>query len=228
MSLNDVKTYYNKIANEYDKSRFENSYGSFIDRQERYFLHSHLKKTGTILSLGCGTGRFMEYATCGTDFSDEMIQIAKKNYPTKEFILASANDLPYEDNSIDAIFCFHVIMHLPEHYLKEILVEVFRVLKPGGQFVFDFPSANRRKKTSYNAANWHGASSYTIKQIKSFTKNYFANQKFRGFIFHPIHRIPVIFRPLVYPVDQLLNFSPLKTYSSYIAFSGIKKKLVHD
>lgn len=227
MSLNDVKSYYDKIATDYDKSRFENSYGNFIDRQERYFLKRHLAKSTSVLSLGCGTGRLMEFATCGSDFSDEMLQLAIKNYPTKKFVLANANDLPFDDSSLDAVFCFHVIMHLPKHFFEEILVELNRVLKPGGQLIFDFPSAMRRKKTNYSASNWHGASAYSISEIKTLTSKYFSETKFRGFVFFPVHRIPVKIRPIVYPIDQVFNYSPLKTYASYIVFSGFKKNSKH-
>jgi len=91
MSFEAVKTYSNKTAKEHDISRFENTYGDFIDRQERAYLKKNLSKQGSILYLGCGTGRFMEYSTIGLDFSDEMLAVAKENFPNKKYITQPAH-----------------------------------------------------------------------------------------------------------------------------------------
>src|SRR6188472_438366 len=106
MSYDAVKDYYNKIAKDYDTSRFENTYGDFIDRQERRYLNKHLPKQGVILNLGCGTGRFMEYSTVGSDFSEEMLAVAKAKFPGKDFVTAPAHQLPFGDNSVDSVICF--------------------------------------------------------------------------------------------------------------------------
>ena len=70
----EVKDYYNKIANDYDDSRFNNTYGRYIDSQERALISTVLKSQKLVLNLGCGTGRFMEYCSHGSDFSEEMLQ----------------------------------------------------------------------------------------------------------------------------------------------------------
>ena len=112
MASTEVKDYYNKIAKEYDSSRFDNTYGQFIERQERKFLDKHLLPGARILNLGCGTGRFMEYCSDGADFSEEMLTVAHQNYPNYSYHLCDAAKTPYEDNTFDAVICFHVIMHL--------------------------------------------------------------------------------------------------------------------
>lgn len=58
---------------------------------------------------------------------------------------------PFEDNSVDEIFCSHFIEHLPMDYVehngknKDLLFafmdEVHRILKPGGKAHFIFPNA---------------------------------------------------------------------------------------
>ena len=39
--MNEVKEYYNSIATDYDHDRFANSYGKFIDTEERIILQIH-------------------------------------------------------------------------------------------------------------------------------------------------------------------------------------------
>lgn len=77
MSEDKVKNYYNEISDSYDESRFSNSYGAFIDKQERKFIETKLTDKNN-LNLCCGTGRFMEYCSTGLDFSEAMMAHAKK------------------------------------------------------------------------------------------------------------------------------------------------------
>ena len=67
-----VHDYYQNIAASYDEARFGNSYGAFVQRQEEAFIKKWLSKppANKVLNMGCGTGRFMEYATDGLDFSE--------------------------------------------------------------------------------------------------------------------------------------------------------------
>jgi ubiquinone/menaquinone biosynthesis C-methylase UbiE len=58
-SVETVGDYYNRIAADYDHSRFANRYGAWLHAQETAFLERHLPKEGAILSLGCGTGRLL-------------------------------------------------------------------------------------------------------------------------------------------------------------------------
>ena len=59
MEQNEVVNYYNSIADEYDASRFNNTYGKFIDAEERRVLDDiiDLKHEETRLEVACGTGR---------------------------------------------------------------------------------------------------------------------------------------------------------------------------
>lgn len=45
MHQKEIKTYYDHLACTYDKDRFNNTYGQYIDAQERNFLTSFLIKT---------------------------------------------------------------------------------------------------------------------------------------------------------------------------------------
>jgi len=77
------------------------------------------------------------------DYSDPMLEVArrkakKKNISSIEFIQGDAGDLPYENNSMDAIgitFAFRNLTYKNPGRDK-YLAEIIRVLKPGGKFVF--------------------------------------------------------------------------------------------
>lgn len=223
MSKEKVRNYYNEIAQSYDKSRFSNTYGDFIDRQERSFLDKYVTSKNT-LNLGCGTGRFMEYCKTGIDFSQEMLKVAEKNYPEGEYFLGSADTTPFDNNQFDAVICFHVLMHIDPSETKAIFREVNRILKPGGVFIFDYPSAERRKMTRYKADNWHGGTSFGKAAIKDMVEEQeWVTLKRKGVLFFPVHHIPVKLRKMAYGMDQFFSGSPLKQYSSYL-IHAIKKQ----
>jgi ubiquinone/menaquinone biosynthesis C-methylase UbiE len=223
MTKSPVKAYYDKIAKDYDSSRFDNSYGKFIDKQERLFLDQTLTIDNT-LNLGCGTGRFMEYCDVGFDISQEMINEAAVKFPNKEYHRGTATKTPFRDNQFEAVICFHVIMHLDKITTEEIFKEVYRILKPNGLFIFDYPSAERRKLTRDKQSNWHGANSYSKREISEvINRNNFLNEHKKGVLFTPIHRIPKKIRNAFYKLDQLLTKSPWKQYSSYL-IHAVKKK----
>ena len=71
-----------------------------------------------------------------TDLSDEMLEIAKENALLRgienvETIACDVSELPFVDNTFDAISCRFGFMFFPD--MKLAASEMFRVLKPGGK-----------------------------------------------------------------------------------------------
>jgi len=125
----DILKYYNNLAVTYDKNRFGNSYGKYIDQQEKSFLNYFFydKNYSTVLDLGCGTGRLLNFATHGTDFSEEMLHIARQKYPHKKLEKGEISKIPFIDE-FDCIFCFHVIMHQNKKETEAFLDECYSKL----------------------------------------------------------------------------------------------------
>jgi|JI7StandDraft_1071085.scaffolds.fasta_scaffold02261_5 ubiquinone/menaquinone biosynthesis C-methylase UbiE len=216
-STDFVRDYYDQLAPEYDLNRFGNTYGRYIDAQERTFLKRFLQKgEGNILDAGCGTGRLSNFATHGADISLEMLKIAASKYPDKTFINGSITTMPFEDTFFDLVFSFHVMMHQSANSLTVVLQEMYRLLKPGGYFVFDFPSAHRRNLLRQTSTGWHAATSFRISDIREHINQHWKLVLYKGVAFLPIHRIPVFIRPVLLPVDELLSVSPIRHYASYL------------
>lgn len=55
-------------------------------------------------------------------------------------VQADATDLPFEDESFDFAICVHVLEHIPDD--RRALSEFFRVLRPGGQAIFQVPPSD--------------------------------------------------------------------------------------
>ncbi len=196
----------------------------YINKQEDAFLKRFLAGSGhSILDMGCGTGRFLNYATSGADISEEMIKIAAKKNSEKELTVCDAEKTPFSDQSFNHIFCMHMFMHLTKEKSIKILDEASRILKSGGYFIFDFPSKKRRNLLGRHKEGWHGANSFNISDIKHISSLNWEVRLFSGIMFIPIHRVPKKVRNLLIPIDSLLCNSPLKEYSSYLIVV-LKKK----
>lgn len=60
-------------------------------------------------------------------------------------VKADIQNLPFEDNSFDVIFCNHVLEHVADD--KKALSELYRVMKPGGWGIFQVPIRYQLDKT---------------------------------------------------------------------------------
>ena len=95
-----------------------------------------------ILELGCGSAdHTRDIATSGADrkvTALEVDQLAhEKNLQITDlanviFELAGAQDIPLEDESVDVVFMFKSLHHVPLELMEPAMHEISRVLKPGG------------------------------------------------------------------------------------------------
>ncbi|MBK7936250.1 MAG: class I SAM-dependent methyltransferase [Lewinellaceae bacterium] len=224
--MDNISNYYNTLAPAYDHSRFGNSYGRFIHAQEHRALTRmlHGVSSANTLDLACGTGRLLGLADTGLDLSPQMLAEARNKYPEKNLLAGDATRMPFPDQSFDAVFSLHFVMHLAPEQTRPVLAEVWRVLRPGGRFVFDFPSRKRRQLTGgHHDSNWHGSNAFSMQDFEKMTIDNWQVADNQGILFLPVHRIPTRLRLLLAPFDTMLCRSPLKEYASYLLVCMVKK-----
>lgn len=93
------------------------------------------------MDLGCGNGRLLKslkqsdnkFYYLGVDFSQSLIDEAKKAHPDTRFIVSDMTDLHFDPESFDMIFMIASFHHLPTRRERlELLFKINRWLKPGG------------------------------------------------------------------------------------------------
>lgn len=215
-----VVDYYNSIADDYDNSRFNNSYGRFIDYEERKLLDRLIDcSEGNLrLEMACGTGRLTNYATHALDASEEMMKKARQLHQNVEFRLASATEMGYADAMFDTVYSFHLMMHLDLDTIGNIFSEVHRILKTDGQFIFDIPSKKRRKLLHHKQESWHGGTELSTDDVRKLCEGRFELVSRRGVMMLPVHKLPKSIRRPLQRTDYALANSFLREYSSYLVF----------
>ena len=87
----------------------------------------------SVLDLGSGTGaayeQLLNFETTAIDPDIKMLEL--NAFDNK--VLGSAENLPFEDNSFDNVFCSFVWRNLSN--TNNAMNEVYRVLRPGGKFI---------------------------------------------------------------------------------------------
>jgi len=65
-------------------------------------------------------------------------------------VLMDIQDIPFDDNTFDVVFCNHVLEHVTDD--KKAMSELYRVLKPGGMGIFQVPQ-DTSLETTYEDAS---------------------------------------------------------------------------
>lgn len=222
---NKVVNYYDSIANQYDESRFNNSYGRFIDYEERRILDKLINRPdhAKCLEMACGTVRLTCYATHALDASHEMMKQAMARHPGVDFRQASAAKTGFENEAFHTIYSFHLMMHLEPALIKDIIAEAHRILKPGGKFIFDIPSRQRRQLLHHKQESWHGGTHLSKAEVLEMSSEHFDLGRTFGIMMLPIHKLPTGLRKSMRKLDFALANSPIKQFSSYIVYELIKR-----
>lgn len=129
-----------------------------FDSNEKYFEQrladtSHYRKLfaphvsfagKTVLDLGCNRGyllhSFLQYEhfnPIGADLVSYYLRDAIRDYGDHiSFVQSTPTNIPLPDNSVDVVYTIDTIEHLSKP--REILLDVYRVLRPGGVFLVHF------------------------------------------------------------------------------------------
>jgi len=95
-----------------------------------------------ILELGCGSADITRnIATSGANRNITALEVDQIAYeknlqitdlPNVTFALSGAQEIPLQDESVDVVFMFKSLHHVPLEFMQPAMREIRRVLKPGG------------------------------------------------------------------------------------------------
>ncbi len=141
-----VTKMFDTISGEYDGLNRVISFGIDIKWRKRVVKLVAKTNPKIVLDIATGTGDLAialaktdATKIIGFDISSGMLEIGnqkiiKKNLQNKiEMVLGDSEDMPFEDNTFDAITVAFGVRNFET--LEKGLSEIFRVLKPKGQFV---------------------------------------------------------------------------------------------
>ena len=120
-----------------------------IRLNELMVQYAGIDASSHVLDVGCGNGTNVVWVfrntgakATGIDLSGVRIANAVASLEHEPdlaakvaFEKASATDLPFEDGTFTHVWSQATIYHVPDKV--KVLEEAYRVLKPGGQFIFD-------------------------------------------------------------------------------------------
>jgi ubiquinone/menaquinone biosynthesis C-methylase UbiE len=134
----ETRAYYDDFSHGYERGR-DRGYHALVDELEISAVED-LARDASVLEVGCGTGLMLDRlsriarSVHGADLSPGMLEKARER--GFDVVVASATELPYEDDRFDLVCSFKVLAHVPE--IGKALEEMARVVKPGGHLAVEF------------------------------------------------------------------------------------------
>ncbi len=188
LSSERVKSIFSQIAKKYERFNAVSSFGAYKAWLHGMMKQAPIKATDNVLDIAGGTGdvtfavaraKHPAHIQC-TDLVPEMLEVAEAHYVAGAadgvlvtFEVVDAQNIPYEDNSYDAVTVAYGIRNMPDR--PRALAEMYRVLKPGGALVcLEF-------STPPNAV-WRGLYNFYLKHLIPFWGGLITGDK-SGFVY---------------------------------------------
>ena len=158
---NRTKRFFKTVAPQWDRLKKE-VLGDF-DLNTR--IRQLVTPKNHMADLGCGTGELLEALSAdmsgkliGIDSSPEMLEQARvrlSGVKQTELRLGELEHLPMKNQEIDTAVMSMVLHHIPQP--KKPIHEVFRALKPGGEFILvDFKKHHNESIKKIIGGEWLG------------------------------------------------------------------------
>ncbi|MDO8590163.1 MAG: class I SAM-dependent methyltransferase [bacterium] len=173
----DLKETYNRIAEDWHQDHKPDDW--WVEGTDKFI--SLLNPGDSVLDVGCGSGIESKYLiqkgfdVTGIDFSEKMIEIAKREVPEGKFQTLDLKDIDKLDGVFDAVFMQAVLLHVPKHEAQKVIEKIGDKLKSGGYFYIAVKERRSdRAEEEIVAENDYGYpyerffSYYTIDEIKKY------------------------------------------------------------
>jgi len=142
--LNKIERMYDTVAQAYAEE-FSGEHEKKPKDQE--ILRRFVREIGDkkpVWDFGCGPGQTTKYLNdlgleiSGLDLSERTLEQARTIHPGIHFRKGNILALEFDDDSIGAVVAFYAIVHFAQDQVETAFREVFRVLQPGGVFLFTY------------------------------------------------------------------------------------------
>ncbi len=122
--------------------------------------------------------------------------------------------LPFEDNSIDLVFSYHTLEHIPDYLFA--LSEIHRVLRHGGHFLVGLPYVTLSEVHLVNPYHFHN--------FNEFSFDFFDVEKMKG---SAAEENPILFRKIFHRFHYIGIFSllppPFRLWCRRHLFNVVRK-----
>jgi SAM-dependent methyltransferase len=126
----------------------------FVYRDERKMsddIGSHAE--GRVLDIGAGRQEIRHYLKSSCQYiSLDYYQTATEWYQTRPHIFGDGQALPIQGQCLDTILLLDVLEHIPR--TDECIVDIRRVLKPGGRLIIHVPFLYPLHDVPYDFHRW--------------------------------------------------------------------------
>lgn len=132
---------------------FASAIGSRYESRSLDFLYEYASKVfpkgGKILELGCGTGRdganllergFQIFSSDGSIAMLRELQHFHSVLSSRSFVCRLPHPLPFHSDCFDGCLAVAILMHLELGEIREVFIELERVLKKGSSCLVSIPT----------------------------------------------------------------------------------------
>lgn len=142
--LHRIEKTYADVAAAYSDHFFGEHGKKPMDRKIQHRFVREIGHRQPVWDFGCGPGQTAQFfsdaglAIAGLDLSEELLDQTRRRYPGILFRKGNLLALDFEADSVAGVVAFYAIVHFDRAEVKTTFQEVFRVLEPGGLFLFTF------------------------------------------------------------------------------------------
>lgn len=157
----DIVDSYDTVADLYAADYYDELSRKPFDRELLGRFAELIPKGGRVGDVGCGPGHIACFLSghgvdaMGVDFSQSMVDTAKRLNPELEFERADMRRLPFADASFAGITAFYSLIHIERTGILEALNEMLRVLSPGGRLLIAFHAGEGEAHVEQYSSHGH-------------------------------------------------------------------------
>ena len=197
---NDLRAAYDRAADERDKREL----APWKERERQAYLELlQQEDKHTLLEIGAGSGRdslfFQQNGlrVISSDLSPEMVRLCRQK--GLEAYEMDFLNLDFADASFEAVYALSCLLHVPKAHLAKALLEIRRVMAPGGLFflgVYGGIEQDGPWEDDVHVPKRYFAL-YLDEQIKAITGDFFAIRDFKAITLPDSRRSGIHYQRLI-------------------------------